>query len=343
MGLHTDTSQAATDTATDTERSLASLTMGEFAYKLIDEHYQRIVKREQKVLADKNPEHLHQMRVNIRRLRTALNVFAGAIELPKAAHPKRLRSLARVLGQLRDLDVQIATLQNDYQPRLSPSEQDLLTKGLAALQKQRRKAFAATHDALTRSSYQALKTSYKSWLSEPRFQAIAQLPVLMVLPDLLSPLLSTLLLHSGWLVSDHTTTLEATLDSSVTLHDLRKVCKQVRYQAEFFADFYNDAFQTWVDEIKQLQEQLGKVQDGQVLLDLLHQELPSTVEMPELFDIIHQEQKTALNQWDGIRQKYLDPQFRQQLHQLIIAPIDSPTLAPTGSPTEAIAQAALAS
>lgn len=329
MRLHTDASQAATDT--DTERSLTSLSMGEFAYKLIDEYYQRIVKREHKVLADKSPEHLHQMRVNIRRLRTALNVFAGAIELPKASHPKRLRNLARVLGQLRDLDVQIATLQNDYQPRLNPFEQDLLTGGLAALQKQRRKAFAATKDALTRSSYQALKVAYESWLNEPRFNAIAQLPVLMVLPDLLSPLVSKLLLHSGWLVSDHPTAL----DHSSTLHDLRKVCKQVRYQAEFFSSFYDDAFQTWVDDIRQLQEQLGKVQDGRVLLDLLQDELPSTAEMPELFDAIHQEQNTALNQWDDTRQKYLDPQFRQQLYQLIVAP----AVTPTDTLTEAIAQA----
>ncbi|MBD1848449.1 CHAD domain-containing protein [Leptolyngbya sp. FACHB-711] len=55
-----------------------------YAHQVIAEQYRRIVKQEKKVLADKNPEALHQMRVGTRRLRTALQVFDGAIELPKA-------------------------------------------------------------------------------------------------------------------------------------------------------------------------------------------------------------------------------------------------------------------
>ncbi len=55
-----------------------------YAHQVIAEQYRRIVKQEKKVLADKDPEALHQMRVGTRRLRTALQVFGGAIELPKA-------------------------------------------------------------------------------------------------------------------------------------------------------------------------------------------------------------------------------------------------------------------
>lgn len=297
-----------------------SLNLGEFAHRTIQEQYQRIIKRESRVLADKSPDHLHQMRVSIRRLRTALRVFDMAIELPKAAQDKRLRALARVLGRLRDLDVQIATLTQDYQPRLSQSEQDLLQEGVTALQKQRRKAFAGTEDTLTRSSYQSFKSAYEEWIDHPRFKPVAQLAIATVLPDLLNPLLSRLLLHPGWLIA----TEEISPDNSPTLHDLRKVCKQVRYQAEFFADFYPSGFKAWIDEIRELQDGLGKVQDGQVLLTLLQDKVPQSHEMPELHATIQQEQEMALHDWNRIRQQYLDPEFRQQLYQQMLQPYVAP-------------------
>ncbi|MDX2212545.1 MAG: CHAD domain-containing protein [Oculatellaceae cyanobacterium bins.114] len=293
-----------------------SPTLGDLAYTIIGDQYRHIVKREQKVLADKNPEHLHQMRVSIRRLRTALHVFDTVVELPKAASDKRLRNLARTLGRLRDLDVQIATLCQEYQPRLSQAEQALLNQGVTVLQKQRRKAFAGTKDSLTRTAYHALKTAYATWLDQPTFKTTAQFPLLTALPDLLSPLLSKLLLHPVWLIAEN----DLSPDNSSILHDLRKLCKQVRYQAEFFADFYGEAFQTWVNEIKELQEQLGKVQDGQVLLDLLTDELPQATAMPELHATIYQERDVALHDWDTIRQRYLDPEFRHKLYQLLLAP-----------------------
>ncbi|MBD2463285.1 CHAD domain-containing protein [Oscillatoria sp. FACHB-1407] len=300
---------------------IASLTLGDLAYTTISDQYQRIIKREQKVLADKNPEHLHQMRVGIRRLRTALHVFDQVVELPKAASDRRLRTLARTLGRLRDLDVQIATLREDYQPRLSQPEQNWLNQGIAVLQKQRRKAFAGTEASLTDTTYHDLKSAYTTWLDKPKFKPPARFPLLVALPDLLSPLVSKLLLHPAWLIAK----ADISPDNSPTLHDLRKLCKQVRYQAEFFAEFYGEAFQTWIDQIKDLQERLGKVQDGQVLLDLLTDELPQSTVMPELHATIHQERDTALQTWDDLRQDYLNPQFRRQLYQLLLEPVEVTT------------------
>src|SRR5262245_28120308 len=60
-------------------------------------------------LAAADPEYLHQMRVAIRRMRTALEVFAEAV--PDAvASPLQgeLRWLSGALGQARDWDVFIA-------------------------------------------------------------------------------------------------------------------------------------------------------------------------------------------------------------------------------------------
>jgi len=268
------------------------------------------------VLADKDPEALHQMRVGTRRLRTALQVFGSAIDLPKAGSAQRLRNLARVLGKVRDLDVQLASLEQEYRPNLNQKEQKQLDTVSEALKKQRVKAFARMKAMLSQPLYQELKTTYTHWLQRPRYIPIAQLPLSILLPDLLGPLLSHLLLHPGWLISSK----EAAGENGVMLHELRKACKQVRYQAEFFTPFYGAAFEDWIAEIKALQAQLGDFQDTQVFLELTTKILGRELCLPELQAIIEQKQREALVNWEEIRQKYLDERFRYHLHRMLLQP-----------------------
>lgn len=304
------------DAVTTPEAQAQPLTLGEYAYQVIDEQYRKTIKQEKKVLADKDPEHLHQMRVGTRRLRTALQVFRDVVEIPKAADAKQIGNLARVLGTLRDLDVQLADLENSYRLQLPKAEQKSLDAVIAALQKQRRNAFADVEAALTRSRYQDLQAAYKTWLKSPQYTVLAQLPLFPSLPDLLSPLLSTLLLHSGWLESTETSKA-----APEALHDLRKACKHVRYQAEFFADFYGDAFQQWIEEIKTIQAKLGKMQDTQVLMELLDRHLAEQWHLPKMEEAIQQAQAEAMADWETIRCKYLNPDFRYRLHQMLLEPV----------------------
>lgn len=298
------------------QSSKISQTLGEYAYQVIEEQYQRIAKQEKKVLADKDPEALHQMRVGTRRLRTALQVFEAAIELPKAGSAKRLRDLARVLGEVRDLDVQLASLKDEYCPKLDKREQKQLDKVFAALTDQRKTAFANMKSVLTESLYQDLKKTYSAWLKQPEYTPVAQLPLSVVLPDLLSPLLSDLLLHLGWLVS----TEQASGENSVMLHELRKACKHVRYQAEFFIPFYGEEFHNWIEEIKVLQAQLGEFQDTEVFLELSTQTLGRKAHLPNLQAVVDQKRSQALSNWEDVRQKYLDDGFRYHLHQMLLQP-----------------------
>ena len=61
------------------------------------------------VLAAADPEYLHQMRVALRRLRTAFELFADALPRPVAAELLgELRWLRRALGRARDWDVFLA-------------------------------------------------------------------------------------------------------------------------------------------------------------------------------------------------------------------------------------------
>lgn len=293
-----------------------SLSLGDYAYYIVREQYQSIIKLKNQVLADEDPEHLHHMRVGTRRLRTALQIFERAIVLPKAAQSKQVGSLARILGTLRDLDVQIADLKKNYYPQVPSAEQEILDTWIKRLRKQRHKAFAAVKDTLTHSHYEKLKAAYDDWLAKPVYTELAQLPLTTLLPDLLSPLLSTLLLHPGWLVA--TSSLSEVTNH--TLHDLRKACKHARYQTEFFIPFYGEDLGTWLEEVKLLQAKLGKLQDSQVLSELLKENLTKDQDLPELRQVIQQMQDDLMVDWDSLRLKYLEADFRKHLYSLILEP-----------------------
>lgn len=287
--------------------------LSDYAHKIIAHQYRQLIKQERGVLADQDAECLHTMRVASRRLRTALQVFWMAVEVPKAANIRRIRAIAKTLGKLRDLDVQIAALTNDYYPQVPAAEQAALDSVIISLQQERRRAFAATADLLRRSRYRDFKNASETWLKHPAYTPLATLPLGTLLPDLLSPLLSQLLLHPGWLV-----TSADTLEAAETLHDLRKICKHVRYQAEFFVDFYDNDFKAWLQEIRELQSNLGQLQDAQVLSELLLEHLPKRAALPVLREVIGQTQADAMTDWQTKRQKYLEPTFRRQLHQLLL-------------------------
>lgn len=295
--------------------SLSGTTLGDYAYTIVNQQFYALTKQKQNVLDDQDPEHLHKMRVATRRLQSALQVFGGAIKLPKVAQIQQVRSLGKVLGKLRDLDVQSAAIKDHYYPLLNSSEQEIVQARLKHLHKNRRQAFAEVETILTRSRYKKINVAYEDWLSAPQYGAIAQLPLAIAIPDLVNPLLSALLLHPGWLISAEE--LERSQDTAThtTLHDLRKAFKAVRYQSEFFETFYDSAFQDWIVELKALQDNLGEVQDGYVLLKML---CSQKAELPELQAAINQAQLQAMENWEPIRHRYLSPDFRQQLHQMVL-------------------------
>ncbi|MCS6815429.1 MAG: CHAD domain-containing protein, partial [Cyanobacteria bacterium] len=271
---------------------------------------------EKKVLADRDPEDLHQMRVELRRLETALQVFDRVVELPKSIRGKRLQTLMRVLGKLRDLDVQIAELNDRYAPTLSDLERPVLKTAHKALRKYRAQAFSRVQQVLSSSAHAQFKADWDAWLQHPTYQPLATLPLGSLIPDLLSPLLSRLLLHPAWLIA----LADISDANSHLFHQLRKACKRVRYQAEFFLEFYGDEFRAWIAEIKAVQSNLGTLHDCQVLQTQLAQVLPKTGVPAGLCQAITDGQTTAMTNWDVLRQRYLHPSWRSYLRQLVLQP-----------------------
>lgn len=319
--------------------ALGALTLGEFAHQVIEGQFRRILKQEPSVLGDRDPEPLHQMRVAVRRLRTALQVFRKAIVLPKSADEKRLGNFARVLGQVRDFDVQIASLREEYQPQLNHKAQKKLVNAIDDLTEQRKKAFIKLETALKQDRYQTLKAAYQTWIKSPQYTAIAQLPVHSLLPDLLSPLVAELLLHPAWLVP-----VESVLQAEGgVMHDLRKAIKRVRYQTEFFIPFYGAPLENWINELKILQDQLGDFQDTEVLQQLLDQALGHSEAATEFEPLIQARRQSLLSTWQTVQHQYLDPGFRYHLHQSLLEPVLPEAKEAIAAPEEPVVEPAVVS
>ncbi|MGK7909534.1 MAG: CHAD domain-containing protein [Synechococcus sp.] len=290
--------------------------VGEYALSVIHKHYQQMTDCEQGVIEDLDPEYLHQMRVNSRRLGAALRIFDKVVKLPKAARESRVRQLTKTLGELRDLDVQIDRLEGEYYPCIHQKEQKRLSKLLDTFAKRRRQALAGVRLFLSHSRYKKFKQGFSKWFDRPKFELIATLPVSLILPELLSPLLADLLIHPGWLVS----ATPQSKEDLVHLHNLRKTCKYIRYQTELFTDFYPKHYSTWIKELKYLQDKLGTVQDLRVLTATLTAIGPKPAKLPELKQLMQDRQIDELFDWEDIRHKYLDLEFRKSLHLTIVSP-----------------------
>ncbi len=313
-------------------------TLDRFAYAAVEKHVRKSIKYESDVLNDTDPEALHQMRVGLRRLRTAIDVFDFALELPKSVHDRAISKIAHSLGEVRDLDVLTAELKTQQQA-LPSSEQKSLETLLKAMDKERKQDFAEMSRTLKGSKYKALKKAIKDWLETPRFATIAQLPISEVLPDLLLPLISEIFLHPAWLLSATFEKDHAIVHSihpemlgdfikqhSPVLHDLRKQMKRVRYQTELFVDFYDSAYAEQIEDFKTLQEVLGQLQDSAVLQSYLGSQIKGSVHdaYPTLSRQLDQAVVNALQTWQTIQRRYLDPEFRARLRLLCSSPISDP-------------------
>lgn len=144
------------------------LSAGAYAADRLAVALRRIVALHADVLADEDPEPLHQLRVAMRRLRTALVQFERALVLPEAVSDERIARVARRLGVARDLDVLRDRLHDDL-PLLSAAEQERFKPILKRLRRDRRLAFLDLEHQLKRGRYLAMLGALQGWLRQPRF------------------------------------------------------------------------------------------------------------------------------------------------------------------------------
>ncbi|WP_066380891.1 MULTISPECIES: CHAD domain-containing protein [unclassified Anabaena] len=319
-------------------------TLGEYAYQAMKKHFSKIIKWEKPVKKDEDPEALHQMRVGMRRLRTAISRFEIVLNLPKPASDKNIGKIARRLGNLRDLDVLKQNLETLYQPNLPPKEQKSLQKAFSALAKQREDALTKTLTTLKDDAYKSFKQTLEDWLETPTYKPLASIPIQQVLPDLLLPEVSSFLLHPGLLVGTHlldsqvkiyTDSTPEDIEKQLTthgeiIHDLRKQAKRMRYQMELFTELYGESYSAYIADIKSIQDILGNIQDSVVMDEWLRDVFKSEIQtkLPTFASLLAANRVQWWQQWQPLQQQYLQAENRQNFHLTILHPLECEILNP---------------
>ncbi|MBD2295375.1 CHAD domain-containing protein [Anabaena sphaerica FACHB-251] len=319
-------------------------TLGDCAYQAIEKHFHKTLKWEKSVKKDEDPEGLHQMRVGMRRLRTAVSRFQLSLNLPKSASDKNIGKIAGILGNLRDLDVLKEILENNYKPHLLQQEQAYLEIAFSALAKQREAAFSHVQKTLKDENYKSFKKDLQQWVEKPIYQPLASLPIQQVLPDLLLPEVSKFLLHPGWMIGTKVVNSEVIVQSNwtpeqleqhlktqgETLHDLRKQAKRVRYQMELFTDLYGESFAAHISQVKHIQETLGNLQDSMVLNEWLENIFKSEInkQISGIITLLAANRYQLWQQWRPIQEKYLKAETKHQFHLTVLQPLQSSIVNP---------------
>ena len=250
-----------------------SLSVGEVAFAVLRRQFAIMRVHEPGVRLGEDPEELHDMRVATRRMRAAIKLFQDA--LPERARWFRgeLKFFAGVMGDVRDLDVQIEQLEGWAS---EGDEEDLepILRIVEAIEKQRAKARIRLLEALDSARYEHFESSFAGMLrrgptartppgKEPEDSPAAGQPVL----DAASGLLARP--YRRWRKAANR------IDDSFhpeEYHELRKKGKQLRYALEFLSDVYGkETTDEFVKPLKALQDVLGKHQDSIVAGDLLEE------------------------------------------------------------------------
>lgn len=204
-------------------------------------------------------EDVHDMRVAIRRMRSAIRLLRPYLKW-KAIRPynRKLRQLGGVLGEVRDLDVMIEQLQR-YQAALDADSQAALQPAITELDTRRQEARAALNQYFDTKSYRRFVKSFAEFLLQPMPEphlngAVMPYQVRHVLPMLIYDRLAA--------VRAYDTVLQQA--DAPTLHALRIEFKRLRYLLSLFQAVLGPQAADVIAEIKTIQDHLGHLNDGAV-------------------------------------------------------------------------------
>jgi len=219
------------------------------------------------VAEDKHSESLHQMRVGLRRLRSAFKLFEDAISLPPSLQ-EQLAWLGSELGPARDWDV-LSTSTLKLMAAASGAEKQLvpLQSKVAKIVRDQRKKAA---DAVSSPRYTRLMLSLFWWMQAAEWHA--EMPAAQIgrLDEPLDTFASRILERGHRRIVKRGRHIRDA--DQHELHRLRIACKRNRYAAEFFQSLYPPKrVRRYVAALAAMQDELGWRNDAAVAAGLLEQ------------------------------------------------------------------------
>ena len=240
-------------------------TMGELAFAVVRRQLAVLRAKEPGTRLGEDPEELHDMRVATRRLRAALSLFAGVLPVRAQLFHDELGWLGRLLGSVRDLDVQLAGLADmdeetaAWRSGVSGGDDghDPLADLSELLHTEREAARATLLGGLDSVRWERLAKGLAAMAQQgPARRSVAtRTPAVLGLPELV--------------LSRHDKVAKAAKKAKrsgvvADFHRLRIRCKRLRYSLEFAAEVYEGHTTRYVRQLTAVQDELGLMQDAEV-------------------------------------------------------------------------------
>jgi len=214
------------------------------------------------------PEPVHQMRVAVRRLRSAIAVFRRVLACPELlAANAGLKALGQSLGATRDWDVFLGETMPAVAKALP--DEPRLARLTRAAERHRQERHAALRTVLESAEFRRLGIELAwlagacSWHRLPHPEDAEPTPSLQGFAAWLLQRRLRKVLNAGEAID--------ALDAA-GLHALRLRAKRMRYAAEIFAPLYpGKAARRFVDRLATLQDRLGVLNDGATAAGLLRE------------------------------------------------------------------------
>jgi CHAD domain-containing protein len=277
------------------------------------------------VLHDTDTEFLHDLRIAVRRTRSALKLLGdqlpGELTLRFASE---FRWLGDITTRLRDLDVQLEELPSRAAGLVAAQPADL-EPFRVYLTRRRTAARRALNRGLRSDRFATVLGDWRKALLVPR--ANRRSPASPRTADLAAARTRRAynkVIRMGAAITDDS--------PAESLHTLRKRCKELRYVLEFFASLHDpQAQQAMVGDLKRLQDCLGEFQDSEVqqheiqslaaaMLARQAAPAPALLAMGELAGQLGLRQRQARAEFAGRFAAFAGSAGRRRLDALNLAP-----------------------
>jgi CHAD domain-containing protein len=233
--------------------------IAEAGRKVMRYHLARMLDREDGTRSGIDPVDVHKMRVATRRQRAAWRIFGSSFRPGRTRRYRDgLRDIARRLGAVRDLDVQLEAA-DAYRADLPVTEQRAIEPLLAAWRVHRDDARVLLLRELDSPGYRRFIDDYVDFV---RTEGAAVAPVAATLPHHVRDTAPSRI----WSAYEQVRSYEPVLRWAdvETLHELRIAGKWLRYSIEFVRESLGPGADPIIARVTALQDHLGLLNDADV-------------------------------------------------------------------------------
>lgn len=238
-----------------------------WAAEVLKVYFADVLSLRENALNSVDIEGVHQMRVAIRRLRSALRDFSSLLKSPLLKKSKKkLQQLADILGEARDEDVALAELEK----LLNKSKNEHVKNNIEAKIKKRRSRREKTQTELVKILDENSLNKLNELFSEAINVAVKKNKKVVNLTakeagrEIISRSMEEFCGLSESLYNPF---------NRLELHQLRISAKRLRYAIELFNVCWNDEIKPFAEEVSEMQTFLGEVHDCDIWIENLSQRL----------------------------------------------------------------------